>query len=226
MRTLLLTSVLTFTGLVGIACGGTAESTERPQSSSAVTPGSSCSPVGAAEPADDGCNTCTCTEGGWSCTEEACGTECTAGDLAGSGSSDGCNTCTCVDGFWSCTEMDCPVEPMCTPGESVVAPDGCNTCLCGDDGTLTACTDKACVEEPVGCGGWLGDTCGDDEYCAYVEGQLCGAADASATCEKRPELCQGDYTPVCGCDGETYSNACVAAGAGTGVNHTGACDAG
>ena len=32
-----------------------------------------------------------------------------------------------------------------------------------------------------------------------------------------------DYTPVCGCDGETYSNACNAAGAGVSLQAEGEC---
>jgi hypothetical protein len=31
------------------------------------------------------------------------------------------------------------------------------------------------------------------------------------------------YAPVCGCDGQTHSNACAAAMAGTGVSSTGPC---
>ena len=76
---------------------------------------------------------------------------------------------------------------------------------------------------PKGCGGWLGDTCSADEYCAYTEGSLCGAADASASCRKRPSSCASTGAPVCACDAKTYANACVAAQAGSGVNANTAC---
>ncbi|HET7543299.1 MAG TPA: hypothetical protein VFK05_25675, partial [Polyangiaceae bacterium] len=44
---------------------------------------------------------------------------------------------------------------------------------------------------PVGkaCGARAGNTCGPDEYCAYVAGDDCGAADAEATCKPRPQAC-------------------------------------
>lgn len=265
--------VLTFGALAGIACGGTAESKDPSSSSTSVKPGNECPTLDKSEPAADGCNTCTCTENGWACTEKACATSCSDGQTKTA--DDGCNTCSCYDGGWACTQKAC-IEPSCpaprdldglcaavmayarspetgacceygspcaapesweifyteaecsqscTEGETVPAPDGCNTCTCLADGSL-ACTKKACGGEPKGCGGWLGDTCAEDEYCAYEEGQLCGAADASATCQKRPGGCDFQYEPVCGCDGNDYGNACAAASAGTGVSFAGTCDSG
>jgi hypothetical protein len=105
---------------------------------------------------------------------------------------DGCNSCSCMAGLWSCTARYCP--PPIDAG-----PPG------------------------RGCGGWLGNTCGPDEYCAYMEGQLCGAADASAVCAPRPGGCDAVYDAVCGCDGITYGNACEAAMKGTGVMRRGSC---
>ena len=103
---------------------------------------------------------------------------------------------------------------------NIPADDGCNICSC-TDGRL-ACTKKACPA-PKACGGFAGFTCAATEYCAYVEGQLCGAADASATCQRRPDACLTNVAPVCACDGKTYSNACAAAQAGFGIHNKGPC---
>ena len=92
--------------------------------------------------ADDGCNTCTCSEGEWACTELACEEPvCQDGDTK----MIDCNTCGCVDGQWGCTQIGC--EPQeCTPGETKEL--DCNTCECTEGG-LWACTDIGC--EPDKC---------------------------------------------------------------------------
>jgi hypothetical protein len=73
------------------------------------------------------------------------------------------------------------------------------------------------------CGARAGDTCKADEFCDYQEGQLCGAEDAEATCKLRPRVCATDVAPVCGCDGKTYTNACAANAADSGINTLGEC---
>ena len=95
------------------------------------------------------------------------------------------NTCTCTQGTWTCTNSECPAKA---------------------------------------CGGFLGSTCAATEYCAYMAGSLCGAADASAVCESRPTECGKNLEPVCGCDRKTYSSPCIAAMNGQGVYSEGACD--
>jgi hypothetical protein len=53
----------------------------------------------------------------------------------------------------------------------------------------------------------------------------CGRADGGGICRPRPEGCAAVFDPVCGCDGETYSNGCTANAAGVAVDYEGECRA-
>ncbi|MGK4001614.1 Kazal-type serine protease inhibitor domain-containing protein [Sorangium sp. So ce1036] len=76
------------------------------------------------------------------------------------------------------------------------------------------------------CGGFTAGplrVCADGLYCKYEPGALCGRADEAGRCAEKPELCTKELEPVCGCDGQTYSNACFAAANGVSVDTLGPC---
>jgi hypothetical protein len=68
--------------------------------------------------------------------------------------------------------------------------------------------------------------CPDGQFCSFAPEAMCGRADAPGACAPRPEVCIELYQPVCGCDGQRYSNECVANAAGVSADPDGTCDLG
>jgi hypothetical protein len=107
--------------------------------------------IGEVFPAGDGCNTCTCTASGPSCTKQACPDVLTleAGTSAGCEPSGGCPsgpacdaTCCksgerCVSGVCMCAgHAACTLGDMCT--SPIVSQDGCGSVCCGATGPCPA----------------------------------------------------------------------------------------
>jgi len=142
-----------------------------------------------------------------------------------------------------CAEnADCPRGTFCEKeegecdavGECVNVPEACVALfdpVCGCDGRTYS---NACMAATVGvsvdyvgeCNDEPDDRCEDNSDCR--RGTYCqkreGACDAVGECTVRPTRCPRIFDPVCGCDGVTYANACVAASGGATIDYVGECE--
>ncbi len=130
-----------------------------------------------------------------------------------------------------------PVEPAaCLPSDCGDAPPMHMRYACGD-GTYAGPTGR-CIQSSDGYCGWevsecvppaqqacgargLGP-CPSGQFCD-TSSAACGRGDQAGVCREITFACPRHYAPVCGCDGNNYSNTCVANSRGIAVDHHGPC---
>lgn len=154
---------------------------------------------------------------GWclllACLSTACGASSSSDDEPNNGGKTnwlkGCE----VDG--ECGTLACIVQVCtreCESASDCSDVDGDATCGQLLAGRENVCT-RACEAH---------DDCSNDQFCYKP------SCDEPGECRQSEGMgCDGNYEPVCGCDGQTYGNACMAATAAAGVDTAGECaDAG
>ena len=95
-------------------------------------------------------------------------------------------------------------------------------------GLLTSCAKDSesarYPDRPGGeCSRVAGATCNAGFVCHYAPSAECGEAGAQGACFPMPSTCTKDYSPICGCDGRTYLNICVAHSHGVSPRSAGEC---
>ncbi len=122
----------------------------------------------------------------------------------------------------------CAPKPiLCGPTVALVC--GCdgqtyrNFCEAAAAGTSVTHEGECAAPLEKACGGVAGFPCTADEYCHFEPELACGKGGSMGVCREVEIKCGNKVQPVCGCDGKTYDNMCLANANRTSVLHKGMC---
>ncbi|MFK7989070.1 MAG: hypothetical protein AB8I08_23835 [Sandaracinaceae bacterium] len=146
-----------------------------------------------------------CPAADGTCPELVCPDVCADGERS-------CVACESGDRFCVSEGEMCPSCPPdgCLPGEVLCVDCDSGAEFCAPFGECPGC------DRPMECE--TNEDCLGGEFCETLG---CGVG---GLCFFRPNACGGNFDPVCGCDGSTYSNACLANAEGVPVGSLGECE--
>jgi hypothetical protein len=87
---------------------------------------------------------------------------------------------------------------------------------CGGSGGALTSLGKICSNDDPG-------ICKGETFCKLASGDCALSSPRSGVCSEISQVCPEIYSPVCGCDNNTYSNECFADGAAVSVLYNGEC---
>ena len=133
----------------------------------------------------------------------------------------------CGEGAWCRKKVGtCASRGLCSAAPVKCPPSAAPVCGCDGETYPSACLaaqSGAAVDHHGAC---VPPACEDSAQCP--DGMYCrkqsGACDSLGKCTTASGPCPYLWQPVCGCDGETWANACVMAQAGVSKLHDGECE--
>lgn len=139
----------------------------------------------------------------------------------------------CLINTGDCRKRTASINGVCSAMSPACGADYSPVCGCDGITYSNSCTARSAGMNIVHEGKCRGQTCRypndddcrDDEFCKVETGDCRKRSTTiSGKCTEKPEMCTLDYNPVCGCDGETYGNACQADGYGVSIVSEGECN--